>query len=500
MRIGAWVMRFLHNSRNPSSKTKGPLTTAEVEKCEMFLVKRAQLQGMSHARFEQDQEQLNLQPSEEGVLECRGRIQGEYPIYLPDSALLAAKIVQRAHVTTLHGGVGLTMARVREKFWIPRLRKLTKRVVRKCSGCKRFQAVAFANPPPAPLPRERTEGRTPFNVIGVDFAGPVKYRGKRKEEQKAYVVLYSCSLTRGVFLELLPSLETTEFIKSLKRLIARRGRPSKIYSDNGQTFVAAAKFLKKVRKEERFHSFLSDQSIIWQFNLSRAPWWGGQFERLIGLMKSAIYKTVGQGQLSWEELGEVILDVEVTLNNRPLCYQEEDVQLPTLTPNTLLFLNTNILPELQPHQLDDKDLRKRAKFLLRTKDALWRRWTTEYLRSLRERHRLKHGGKKCTLAVGDVVVIQSSERNRNCWPLGIVEQLIEGRDGVVRGARLRAGRSHLERPIQHLFPLELSCDKDNVQRDTTPLNPTAPVFRPRRDAAVAARLRMQEVTEEEELN
>ena len=55
----------------------------------------------------------------------------------------------------------------------------------------------------------------------------------------------------------------------------------------------------------------------------------GQFERLIGLMKSAFYKTVGQEQLSWRELGEVILDVEVTLNNRPLCYQEEDVQLPT---------------------------------------------------------------------------------------------------------------------------------------------------------------------------
>ena len=106
VRIGVWVMRFLHNSRNSSSKTKGPLNTDEVEKCQMFLVKRAQLQGLSHAKFDQDQEQLNLQPSEEGVLECRGRIQGEYPIYLPDSVLLAANIVQRAHVTTLHGGVG----------------------------------------------------------------------------------------------------------------------------------------------------------------------------------------------------------------------------------------------------------------------------------------------------------------------------------------------------------------------------------------------------------
>ena len=148
------------------------------------------------------------------------------------------------------------MARVREKFWITRLRKLMKRVERKCSGCKRFQAVAFANPPPAPLPREITEGNTTFNVIGVDFAGPVEYRDKRKEEQNAYVVLYYCSLTRGVFLELLPSLQTTEFIKSLKRLIARRVQPLKIYSDNGQTFVTAAKWLKRMYIETRHLSTL----------------------------------------------------------------------------------------------------------------------------------------------------------------------------------------------------------------------------------------------------
>ena len=354
LRIGAWISRFLHNSQNPSNKATGPLNTAEIETHEMFLVKRAQQQGMGNANFDQDQEQLNPQPNGESVLECRGRIQGEHPIYLHDSVLLAAKVVQRAHVITFHGGVGLTMANVREKYWIPRLRKLTNRVVRNCSGCKRFQAVAFTNPPPAPLPKERTEGNTPFNVIGVDFAGPVKYRNKSNDERKAY-----CSLTRGVFLELLPSLETSEFVKSLKRLIARRGRPSRVYSDNGQTFVAAAKWLKKVQKDEEFHSFLSKQSILWQFYLSRAPWWGGQFECLIRLMKSAFYKTVGQGLLSWEELSDVILDIEASLNNRPLCYLEEDIQLPTLTPNTMLFLNSNILPESQPYQLAERELRKK---------------------------------------------------------------------------------------------------------------------------------------------
>ena len=275
---------------------------------------------------------LNLQRNANGMLECRGHIQGEYLIFLPDSALYTIKVVQPAHVTTLHGGVGLTMAKVREVQSVPHLCKLTKRVLRNCWGCKRFQAVAAPRPPAGPLPRDRTKGDNPFSIIGVDFTRPVKYlQQKSKKEQKTYIVVYSCSLIRAVFLELLPSLETGEFIESLKPLMARRGRLTKIYSDNGRTFIAVANWLKKVRKDERLNTFLSTHKITWQFNLSRAPWWGGQFERLNGVMKSAFYKTVGQGQLSWDELIEVLLDIEIVLNNRPLSYAEDDIQLPMLT-------------------------------------------------------------------------------------------------------------------------------------------------------------------------
>ena len=98
-----------------------------------------------------------------------------------------------------------------------------------------------------------------------------------------------------------------------------------------------------------------------------------------------------------------------------------------------------------------------------------------------------------------MVVIKSDERNRAQWKLGIVEELIIGRDGVTRGAKLRSGKSVLERPIQHLYPLELSCD-NSVQNPPVPLNIEAQVFKPRRDAAEAARLRMQQITEDEHLN
>ena len=91
---------------------------------------------------------------------------------------------------------------------------------------------------------------------------------------------------------------------------------------------------------------------------------------------SSFYKSVSQGLLGWDELCEVVLGIEVSLNHRPLSHVEDDQQFSTLTPNSLLFLSANILPKLKPHRLEDRDLRKRAKFLKATKDTMWRRWNT----------------------------------------------------------------------------------------------------------------------------
>ena len=81
-------------------------------------------------------------------------------------------------------------------------------------------------------------------------------------------------------------------------------------------------------KDEKLQNYLAHQYITWQFNLSRAPWWGGQFERLVGLVKRALHKSSGRAKLTWNEFEEVILDVEIALNNRPLFYVEDDIQLP----------------------------------------------------------------------------------------------------------------------------------------------------------------------------
>ena len=49
-------------------------------------------------------------------------------------------------------------------------------------------------------------------------------------------------------------------------------------------------------------------------------------------VKRVLYKSIGRASLTWNELEEVLLDVEVALNNRPLSYVEDEVLLPVLTP------------------------------------------------------------------------------------------------------------------------------------------------------------------------
>ena len=111
----------------------------------------------------------------------------------------------------------------------------------------------------------------------------------------------------------------------------------------------------------------------------------------------------------------------------------------------VLNINPNILPELKAHYLEEENLRKRAKFLKKCKETMWKRWTREYVRSLREQHRQGKGKQISYPKVGDAVIIQDEERNRNHWKMGIVEELIKGRDGIVWGAKVRTAKGKLER-------------------------------------------------------
>ena len=185
---------------------------------------------------------------------------------------------------------------------------------------------------------------------GVDFAGPIKYRIKKKTVGKAYIALFTCATTRALHLKLCRDLTAEEFQRALKEFVARRGTPRLIVSNNGKTFTATKKWLNKLKKNEVLMNFLAADKIIWRLNLSRASWWGGFFERLVGTMKRSLAKAIGGSILRFAELEEALLGIECVLNNRPLCYQGKEFETPVITPNILI--------RGKPAQMLEQDLNK----------------------------------------------------------------------------------------------------------------------------------------------
>ena len=98
---------------------------------------------------------------------------------------------------------------------------------------------------------------------------------------------------------------------------------------------------------------LERQNVRWHFIPKRAPWYGGLWERMIGLTKQALKKTLGRAHVTLTQLETVIVEIEAMLNNRPLTYVSADfTDLQPLTPSHLLY-GRRICSVSQP--LDDPD-------------------------------------------------------------------------------------------------------------------------------------------------
>lgn len=76
-----------------------------------------------------------------------------------------------------------------------------------------------------------------------------------------------------------------------------------------------------------------------------------------------------------------------------------------------------------------------------------------------------------TISDGDIGIVEDKRVRYPFWKLGIVEQVIPGRDGHVQGASVRIGTTErsghklLRRPVQHLYPFEIGMNKEVVPTD-----------------------------------
>lgn len=193
---------------------------------------------------------LNPKLDKNGILIVDGRLRyaqipecQKFPMILPAKSHFTNLILDWAHSTTLHGSIHLTLARVRQEFWILNGRNLVKSFVHECIPCFR------QNPKPmnqlmAPLPSIKTGPNRAFLHCGIDFAGPIEIKSSNRRNaptEKGYICVFVCMASKAAHLELVGDLSTQKFILAIRRMMARRGICSDFYCDKGTNFQGANK-------------------------------------------------------------------------------------------------------------------------------------------------------------------------------------------------------------------------------------------------------------------
>ncbi|XP_028412044.1 uncharacterized protein LOC114534773 [Dendronephthya gigantea] len=247
-------------------------------------------------------------------------------------------VIHESHKLVHHDGIRETLNCVRGKYWVLQGRERVKSVLRQCVTCKRFEAKPFAAEKEPVLPSSRVSEEPPFSNTGIDFAGPL-YSTSNGKSEKVYICLFTCCSTRAVHLELVPSLSVPLFLQAFRRFVSRRGLPSRLITDNAKTSKSASKEVKNILRLVEIQQEMASKGIKWDFIIEKAPWQGGFYERMIQSTKRCLKKILGRSSVDFESLRTLLVEIETTINNRPLMYMyddEEGISYP-LTPSQLIY-------------------------------------------------------------------------------------------------------------------------------------------------------------------
>ena len=125
---------------------------------------------------------------------------------------------------------------------------------------------------------------------------------------KRYIALFGCCATRAIHLEVAEDLSTESFILLFRRFCARRSTPSTVVSDNATCFLSGKREIEEILEDEDVKAHMSSHSVRWINIPGQSPAWGGQYERLIGVMKSTLKKVLGHAMVTDGELHTIICE------------------------------------------------------------------------------------------------------------------------------------------------------------------------------------------------
>lgn len=450
------------------------LSIDHIRRAEMFIVKRLQ---QIYFKSELDSLQHELPVSkgsplypltpmidQEGILRVSGRLQyahipfhQRHPIILP-RCRVTNMLISHFHLKALHGGLQLTLALLREKFWIIHARNRTKAIISKCVKCVR-QRAKLGTQLMSPLPQHRTDAVRAFLHTGVDYAGPFQMKnapGRGQRSHKVWVAVFVCFATRAIHLEVVNSCTTQCFLQAFKCFVARRGLPTDMYSDNGPNFKGTCpelrRMFKAIMRDPVLHNDLANQGVEWHYIPPDAPHFGGIWEAGVKSFKHHFKRMLGQFIPDWEEMRSLLCQIEACLNSRPLTPMKDEASEDlALTPGHFLIgASLKSIPE--PSLLDINPNRlSRWETLTRINQTFWKRWRLEYLQTFYTRNKWQE--EQPNFQVGDIALLKDDDHPPCNWGLVKVIAVKHGRDGLVREVTVQTKKTVLTRPITKLCKL-----------------------------------------------
>lgn len=247
----------------------------------------------------------------------------------------------------------------------------------------------------------------------------------------------------------------------LRRFVFRRGKPGHLYSDNGTSFVGAKNELKILydfirKSEDEIVTSCAAQNIIWHFIPPSTPNFGGLWESNIKGVKYHLSRIIGQTLLTYEEFCTFLIQIEGTLNSRPLYALSSDPNDYTpLTPSH--FLIGRPMTAVPDHTFQGEiKINQLSRFQLIQKllQDFWKQWSKIYLNDLQQRHKWRSS--TSTIQVGSLVLLKSDNLPTCQWQLGRIVSVHPGDDGEIRVVTVKTAHGLYKRGITKICPLPLA--------------------------------------------
>nr|XP_042909547.1 uncharacterized protein LOC122271644 [Parasteatoda tepidariorum] len=465
--ILCYICRFLHNCKHKDKKM-GPLTVDEVKYSESILIKHSQKTLVNKNNFSRNISSLNPFVDGDGLIRVGGRLDNasvpfdqKHQIILPKKSKLSKIYFDSLHRKLLHIGPQGLLSAVRLKFWPLGGRNLARQTVHQCVTC--FKSKPFLSTQiMGNLPSERVNMSPPFSVTGVDLCGPfaVKYKHQRKGTlNKVYICIFICFSTKAIHLEQLTDLTSDSMIATLKRFTSRRGKCSKIYTDNATNFVGANSQLKKFYglinfPDQILANYFTSEGIEWNFIPPKSPHFGGLWEAGVKSVKHHLKRAVGKFHFTYEEMETIVIQIEGILNSRPLCpLSGDNDSFDVLTPGHFL-IGRPITSIVEPNLTDLNDNRlSRWQKTTKVVQLIWEKWKSDYLNTLQARS--KWMVTKNDLKIGQMVLVKEDFLPLNTWILGRIIYVYHGSDNKVRVVKIRTKSGVFKRAVSKIAVLPI---------------------------------------------